>query len=1076
MNGPAEFWLSLLPPKTDPKKPSAKRHEYCKRVLEVLKELHPDLYDGKSGAVLTADQAQTLLDTLQKNSPGHIFKHRISFLIRGLEHGSSDLGWDVVIPDPPVVIPREKPFFTHDRFTVLPDVYAIEKAFLRHLKESPPDTHLKRVGQLLLSAILYGGLVRKKWLIAWVEALPTAKHETPVLWLDMILKTEHAEKERRSNGKTKKPKKDDETAKTKADHSGVKEAWDIKQRWLADPMTKALIIRWVSEFPLDLDTSAVNPVIALRNYLDELLPQNYKKTSNSAVIKLLKACATTLGLKVPPFLRAYAEGSLKSVSLPSSAWFRLLTGKIIQLPDQTTTYDDKPLPVGAPLLLSKQVKPASMARQEEILKDALTCILPSGTNWKRSETEARESLLNFYELCKDELCVTLSCLMLWCTDLLTNYNQKNLMRGRSKSKLRASSVRNYLSAVGKRLIAVTGNMNILELESDELRDIYSEAIESCPTAKSKNYAGDRMYAFHQFLMIRLGAPQVDFSDLTSSKGPSELSVDANLISFHNFDLIKKVLCPDFRKISRIRKIQLLMAIIGFRCGLRRMEVIKLRLVDLQGIAEPELLIRNNRYAYVKSNESIRRLPLSILLEADELQLLLTWREKRVLEDGDKIPNALLFCDKLQPTTRLDANELFTPILQAVRQVTGDYSLVFRHFRHSFATWILIRLLKNFPDDTRQRFHFLQHHLFAPDACEKLRTALLGNNLLGRQALYATAQLCGHAGPEVTLMHYVHLCDWLLTVEISMGVNQPEIDAATIMAVTGLPQHQLYYDKSSRNIESWQMSLVIDRLPVPDKFKPDYVMIKSPTKPVPEAATSHPDAGRPMWQRVFAVIRERQIGHYTFSALSKRSGFDESEIKIWCSNLELLANLKTSKGKLRHITKGTLSNCEEKNRQFHFPQSIRLQEDRIMAEPILTHYEASRGKKRQKIIQGALYFCKHFTAAKSAVRCQAIIDVKEYLSFLQLLQILPQHIHISRVQSRSAKRFPSDEKQQLALKFGLPESSITVLDHTVAATYKKGFFKIQVMNSKPDPHGAMKANYGFRFAMYLIAIMAGLGEG
>jgi len=33
-----------------------------------------------------------------------------------------------------------------------------------------------------------------------------------------------------------------------------------------------------------------------------------------------------------------------------------------------------------------------------------------------------------------------------------------------------------------------------------------------------------------------------------------------------------------------------------------------------------------------------------------------------------------------------------------------------------------------------------------------------------------------------------------------------------------------------------------------------------------------------------------------------------------------------------------------------------------------------------------------------------------------------------------------------------------------------------MNNLADKSGIKKANYGFRFAMYLIAIMAGLGEG
>jgi hypothetical protein len=80
-----------------------------------------------------------------------------------------------------------------------------------------------------------------------------------------------------------------------------------------------------------------------------------------------------------------------------------------------------------------------------------------------------------------------------------------------------------------------------------------------------------------------------------------------------------------------------------------------------------------------------------------------------------------------------------------------------------------------------------------------------------------------------------------------------------------------------------------------------------------------------------------------------------------------------------------------------------------------------------------------------------------------------------VQSRRSKLSPVDEKHQLVLKFGLPESSFTVLDHTKAPTYKNGYYQIQIMNNQPDLSGTIKANYGFRFAMYLIAIMSGLGS-
>lgn len=1066
MSGPAAFWLSLLPPNSDGKKPSAKRHEYCKKVLDVLKELQPELHEGTLGATLTADEAQQLLDTLQKNSPGHIFKHRVSYLIRGLEQGRMELGWDVVIPDPPFVIPRERPFFTHDRFALLPDLYRVESAFLRHLKSPSPATYTTRIGQLLLSAMLFGGLVRKKWLTAWVEALATGTCDSSVLWLDMVLKPEHSERERRAEKKTNR---------AKADHSGIKEPFEIRRRWFADPLTQALIIRWSTEHPEDINAGHIaGPMVALRHYLDLILPHN-GKTSNSDVKTLLNGCAMRLGLQTPSFLRAYAEGKLKSVSLSPAAWFRLLTGKTVQPSKQAGDCITASPPVDIPLSLSKQAKPAPMVRQEEILKEVLTCILPSDTNWKRSGSEARESLLSYYAQHQGEMCEALSCLLLWCIDLLTAYNQNELIRGRSKSKLRASSVRGYLSAIGKRLVGAIGTMSLLELDGDELHDLYAEVIESCPTSKSKHWAGDRIYAFHQFLMIRLGAPQVDFSDLRINSGPAELAVDANLISLQSFEQIKKVLCPDYAKASRLRKIQLLTAIIAFRCGLRRSEVMKLRLIDVQGVAQPELLVRNNRYAYVKSNESIRRLPLGTLLEADELNLLLSWQEKRTLEDGGRIPEALLFCEKKQPTMRLSSDELFPPIMQAVHQVTGDTSLVFHHFRHSFATWLLLRLLTDFSDETRQRFHFLQHPLFSPDQCASLRTALLGNQTLGRQALYATAQLCGHNGPEVTLLHYVHLCDWLLAVDVSTGTNQPALDAAAIMAVTGLPPHQLYYDKKTRDIGLWQMSLVLDRLQVPGRLKPQYSMVKPSIKPVPEKPGVHPDTSLPLWKRVFAVIRERQIGHYTFSVLSQRSGFDEAEIKAWCSNLEQLAALKTRKGEPRHITKGTLGNCSKENRQFHFPQTLRLQEDRILADTVLSRFEASHGNKRQKLIQGAVYFCNHFTAAKSAVRCLTPMDVKNYLRFLHLLQIPAQQIHVSRVQARSSKLSPAVEKQQLTLKFGLPESSVTVFNHAVAPTYKNGYYQIQVMNNLADKRGIMKANYGFRFAMYMIAVMSGLGD-
>jgi integrase len=1061
MSEASELWVNLLPKNSDEQKPASRRHDYCKQVLALLEARHPNLYFGQTGATLSLGEAQALVDALQKNTPGHIFKHRISYLIRGLEKGALELGWDVAIPQPPLVITRDKPRFTIESFTALPIVSAVASAFLEDLKQSPPETYTTRVGQLLLSAILFGGLVQKRWLTPWVEVLPLVICTTSQLWLNIVLTPVHLDRERRATGKT---------GKTKPTHSDSREKWEIHKRWFADPLSQSLILRWCKEFPEDSNASHnASPIMAIRQYLDLIL-RNKRKTSESFVLALLQGSATRTGLGIPPFLLAYAEGINKSVSLPSEAWERLLTGKCITTSRKNLKKnDDEHIPVADHLDIPEARHIAPMVHQEKMLKEVLRHILPTATTCKRTSKDSREALQIYYEKNQVTMCQSLSCLVQWCIDLLTHYNQQELIRGRVKSSIRASSVRRYLDAIGKRLITVANNVEILTLESDELHDVYQEVIDICPTKKSKNTAGTRLYGFHQFLSSKLGAPSVDFSDLGVKSGPAETGVNANLISFDSYDQMQMSLCPIYPKASRMRKMQFLLAIIAFRCGLRRKEALKLRLIDFQGDAEPELLVRSNRYAYVKSSESTRRLPLEFLLEADELMYLLAWRQDRRLEDVTSIPESLLFCQAGQPTVLLPEHEVFPPIMQALHQVTGDANLVFHHFRHSFATWLLIRLLKNFLPEIRQRFHFLRHNQFNPSNCDRLRRAILGNQLLGRQALFATAQLCGHAGPEVTLLHYIHLCDWLLGVELAALDNQPNLDVATIVKITGIKQHILYYDMGNQNDAPWQMSLVLDRVAIPEKFKPQNIVQKVDTRHIPEKAPDHPDLIIPLWRRVIAIIKDRQMAGLPFDTLAARSGCSEDDVKSWCNNVELLIAMKTKRGYPRHLNGST----SRANPDFQFPKLLRDNESRKIAECILATFEKSRGRKKQGIIQGVRDFIASFSVGEGGVSCPTHQKIKKQIHFLTSLNIPPQQIHVVRVEPKTAKLSPLKVQKNLALRFGLPESSVTVRGLYVHEYSRAGYNLVQVKNAHTNTNGIFKGNYGFRFAMYMIAIMAGL---
>ena len=82
---------------------------------------------------------------------------------------------------------------------------------------------------------------------------------------------------------------------------------------------------------------------------------------------------------------------------------------------------------------------------------------------------------------------------------------------------------------------------------------------------------------------------VDFSDLYVSGQTPEESVNANLVSQASFEQIKRALAPKgFAELSSLRKMQLLIATLAFRCGLRRSEALHLKVTDLHLGPKPEL--------------------------------------------------------------------------------------------------------------------------------------------------------------------------------------------------------------------------------------------------------------------------------------------------------------------------------------------------------------------------------------------------------------------------------------------------------------------------------------------------------
>ncbi|MBP7548544.1 MAG: tyrosine-type recombinase/integrase, partial [Corallincola sp.] len=206
---------------------------------------------------------------------------------------------------------------------------------------------------------------------------------------------------------------------------------------------------------------------------------------------------------------------------------------------------------------------------------------------------------------------------------------------------------------------------------------------------------------------------------------------------------------------------LLVALLGYRCGMRIREIVGLRLDDT---ADDHLQIRSHRRRSLKSPAARRKLPVEILLTADELALWQAYRQK-ARKEGQQY----LFMASGNEVTQA-AGRYSTLITQALRAASGLPAVSFHSLRHAAATTVFAAL------------YDLPPLMGSPLDPAVLRTTLLGQSSPSiRRAPAALAQLMGHRSISTTLKFYIHLFE--LRARQLAGRSVP-LSSATAQALLG----------------------------------------------------------------------------------------------------------------------------------------------------------------------------------------------------------------------------------------------------------------------------------------------------
>ena len=868
--------------------------------------------------------------------PARTYVFLVRFLARGLQAGRKEYKWDVAIPSIPVAIQREQSRFSPPKFVALKRLRLIESLFIDSLKEFTDLTCMQRLGKLLLSAILFGGLVRKRWLVPWLNALRGGiRVYGACLWMDMEIVWQPEREKREEQGPDSRKR-------------SAEKAIIMKRRWIADPLTRLLIVNWLNlpEQMRELPARFGNQYDYIRSYLKH--SGGPRTDIPKSLSELLEMVETRLGLTVSSFLASYAAGRINAVSVPAECWARLQTGKAVSrapagsvrevFDDRTRLQDKKE---------ATKEKPWPLSAQKSLLGE-LRGIIYGKRGVNSGNRFIRRKLDLFLRENEQNICPLLRYLTEWSSSLLS-----------SKGGNRPSTVYRYLTAIGNYLLLLCGNDEIINFEPSEFEETYDKVVELIRSDKEKNFVRIPLAGFHMFLVSGYHVSRLSNGLLGRRSGPPETSVDANLVSQLEFDRLKSVLGWDNPARTRTATAALLTAILGFRCGLRRNEVRFLRIRDVQGRHMPELLLRTTSQRRLKSISSTRRLPLYVLLPADELRLLMEWVEQHE-KGGDK---ALVFSLPDDRYTAFPESMIFSPITSGLAQVTGDSSLRHHHLRHSFATWLLVRLT-GMATGLHMAAPFLDHPEFSDSRVAELRAQLLGNEHLGRKGAYAVACLCGHADLGTTFTSYIHICDWLLCRELSFKESVPFNNVKLLSEAAGTSRPTAYrwisaHDKEMQN--DWDL---IFRKCFRSKGRCVDPYVAAARKPDTELIVfaEEEETGHCFWERVQQALTLYQEDGATIEEISIKLGVGEESVKSWTHNASRLADMKTRETETRDKSKKTscFRHHDSKRPNFQtgrivFPSVPVALQDRVQAARFLDAFSRLGSAAQREVFINVEYF-------------------------------------------------------------------------------------------------------------------------
>ena len=422
------------------------------------------------------------------------------------------------------------------------------------------------------------------------------------------------------------------------------------------------------------------------------------------------------------------------------------------------------------------------------------------------------------------------------------------------------------------------------------------------------------------------------------------------------------------------------AILAMRTGLRKGEILKLRLCDIEQSDEMYLFVRNNIYGDNKSSSALRKIPLSYLLLDAEIKFLKKYiLQRRSHQAHEKV---LLFSKDINPYLPLSGHQVTRIFNFILRSLSGiDYT--FHHFRHT--------ALSNFQVILSAQVDLLKKYQdFNIELARKIWRGLspskFGDNQ--RDLYWIISGLAGHASPETTLGTYLHFTDELLHHSL---INQ-EVSQSESFLVThiGLPKYVISTHR--KNNKSSAACIPVDQLKdyLYKKLTKFSRKIKTESN-FTESISTEDKASSPLKSSgsvalCLNILEQYEQGRSIFEICHylHDKGFIENKdyathlINKYINSAMYLSNLKTSKGFSRLFSSNIKSN----------PRGIRLlpikprsHGDDVDADKLIQKLRDIYPNNKSEINWAIHYFILNTDTSSSKIKFDNKNDLDRFLNIM-----------------------------------------------------------------------------------------------